>query len=284
MVAVILALVSSLSWGSADFGGGVLARRVAVTGVVFFSQAAGAVVLAVVCVAAGEPFPHFFWLPMAAGLFGVLGLLFFYYGLSVGKMSLVAPVAGCGVVIPVIYAVAIGQVPGPLTMAGLVSVMVGVVLASITSAEGSQRAQHPRLAALTAIGAAVGFGLFLLIFGRSASLEPASVLWMSFCARMASVPALGLGLLVTRSGLPWRGISWRQLAMIGLVGLGDATANTLFGIANTIGSLAVVAVLGSLYPLVTAGLARLRLGERLTARQKIGAGLAMLGIVLVSTS
>ncbi len=44
----------------------------------------------------------------------------------------------------------------------------------------------------------------------------------------------------------------------------------------------VVAVLSSLYPLVTVGLARITLGERLTTRQMAGAGLALLGIVLVS--
>lgn len=284
VVAVILALMSSLFWGSADFGGGVLARRVAVTGVVLFSQGAGALALVVVSVAVGQPFPHLFWLPMAAGLFGILGLLSFYHGLSIGKMSLVAPVAGCGVVLPVVYSLAIGQVPRPLTMAGLVSAMVGVVLASISSADGDQRARHPRAAALAAIGAAVGFGMFLLLFGRASSLEPASVLWMSLYTRLASVPALALGLLVTRSAVPWRGMSRRDFVLIALVGLGDASANTLFGIANTLGSLAVVAVLGSLYPLVTAGLARIRLGEQLTARQKLGAGLAMLGIILISTS
>jgi drug/metabolite transporter (DMT)-like permease len=284
VVAVLLALVSSLLWGSADFGGGVLARRVAVTSVVLFSQAAGAVVLVVVCVAVGQPFPHLFWLPMAAGLFGVLGVLFFYHGLSIGKMSLVAPVAGCGVVLPVVYSLAIGQVLRPLTMVGLVSAMVGVVLASISSADGAQRAWHPHAAALSAIGAAVGFGMFLLLFGRAASLEPSSVLWMSLCTRLASVPALALGLLVTRSALPWRGMSRRQFGLIALVGLGDAGANTVFGIANTLGSLAVVAVLGSLYPLVTAGLARIRLGELLTARQKVGAGLTMLGVILASAS
>ena len=56
------------------------------------------------------------------------------------------------------------------------------------------------------------------------------------------------------------------------------------GFANTLGSLAVVSVLGSIYPLATAALARIRLGELLTTRQKLGAGLAMLGVILISAS
>ena len=263
MTAVALALLSSVFWGSADFGGGLVSRRVSVAAVVLLSQAAGGGVLLLLSTFSGQPFPHYFWIAMAAGVFGVLGLLLFYRGLAIGKMSLVAPVAACGAVLPVLFSLGTGQVPRTLTLVGLTSAMAGVVLASMTSAaapDTAGRAAHPREAALAAIGAAVCFGLFLLLLGRAAHLEPHSVIWLSLCTRLASVPTLA----------------------IGLVGLGDATANTLFALANTFGALAVVAVLGSVYPLVTAGLARARLGELLNARQKAGAGLAMLGVVLVS--
>ena len=287
MLAVALALLSSAFWGSADFGGGIVSRRVSVASVVLFSQLAGALVLVVVCALSGQPFPHYFWLAMVAGAAGVLGLLLFYRGLAIGKMSLVAPVAGCGAVLPVMFSVLSGQFPRPITMAGLTCALGGVVLASMSSRAGTpEREAHPREAALAAIGAAVCFGLFLLLLGRAANLEPRSVLWLSLCTRLASVPVLAVGLLVTRTGLPWRALDPRReprlLAGIALVGLGDATANTLFALANTLGTLAVVAVLGSLYPLVTAVLARIRLGELLSNRQKLGAGMAMLGVVLVS--
>ncbi|HEV1998682.1 MAG TPA: DMT family transporter [Candidatus Dormibacteraeota bacterium] len=287
MPAVALALLSSVFWGAADFGGGLVSRRVSVAAVVLLSQAAGGVVLLPVSTLSGQPFPHYFGLAMAAGVFGVIGLLLFYRGLAIGKMSLVAPVAACGAMLPVLFSLATGQVPRTLTLAGLTSALVGVVLASMTSASGTQgAAEHPREAALAAIGAAVCFGLFLLLLGRAAQLEPHSALWLSLCTRLASVPTLALGLLLTRTPLPWSRLNPRhhlgRLAVIALVGLGDATANTLFALANTIGVLAVVAVLGSLYPLVTAGLARVRLGELLSPRQKAGAGLAMLGVVLVS--
>ncbi|MGI8609378.1 MAG: EamA family transporter [Candidatus Dormibacteria bacterium] len=287
MLAVALALLSSVFWGSADFGGGLLSRRVSVAAVVILSQAAGGAVLLVVSELSGEPFPHYAWLAMSAGVFGVVGLLLFYRGLAIGKMSLVAPVAACGAVVPVLFSLTTGQVPRILTLAGLASAMAGVVLASMTpptQAVGDD--SHPREAALAAIGAALCFGLFLLLLGRAAHLEPRSVLWLSLCTRLASVPTLAVGLIVARIALPWgqldprRGL--RLLAAIALVGLGDATANTLFALANTTGALAVVAVLGSLYPLVTAGLARVRLGELLSPPQMAGAGLAMVGVILVS--
>lgn len=287
MVAVALAVLSSVFWGSADFGGGIVSRRVSVTTVVLFSQLTGALALAIVSLVSRQPFPRLFWVAMVAGVAGVLGLLLFYRGLAIGKMSLVAPVAGCGAVLPVVFSLLTGQVPRPLTLAGLASAMVGVVLASITAGEApAGAASHPREAALSALGAAVCFGLFLLLLGRAASAEPHSVLWLSLCTRLASVPTLAVGLLVSRGTVPLGDLNPRRdpglVAGIGLVGLGDATANTLFALANTLGALAVVAVLGSLYPLVTAALARIRLGELLSTRQKFGAGLAMLGVILVS--
>ncbi|GAC1331030.1 MAG: DMT family transporter [Candidatus Dormibacteria bacterium] len=284
MIAIALALLSSIFWGSADFAGGLASRRAAVATVVLFSQAAGGVVLLLVCVAARQPFPRFFALGMAAGVFGLAGLLLFYRGLAIGKMSLVAPVAGSGAVLPVVFALATGQVPRPLTLAGLVAAMAGVVLASISSADAADGAvaARPRAAAAAAVGAAVGFGMFLLLLGRAAHLEPHSVLWLSLTTRMASVPLLLAGLLLTRRTVPRGGLDRATLGLVVLAGLGDATANTLFALANTLGALAVVAVLGSLYPLATAALARVRLGELLTRRQKLGAGLVMLGVVLVS--
>lgn len=287
MLAVALALLSSAFWGSADFGGGVLSRRIPVAAVVLLSQAAGGIGLLLLSLVISPAFPHYFWLALAAGVFGVLGLLLFYHGLAIGKMSLVAPVAACGAVLPVVFALGTGEVPRLLTLAGLASALAGVVLASTTSAvSGTDGRGHQRQAALSAIGAAVCFGLFLLLLGRAAHLEPHSVLWLSLLTRLASVPVLAMGLVVTRTSLPWRALDprrdFRMLPALALVGLGDATANTLFALANTIGAPAVVAVLGSLYPLVTAGLARARLGELLSPRQKAGAGLAMLGVVLVA--
>ena len=284
MVAVVLALLSSLFWGSADFAGGLVSRRVAVATVVLLSQATGGVVLLGICLAAHQPFPHHFWLGMAAGVFGVVGLLLFYGGLAIGKMSLVAPVAGAGAVVPVGFSLVSGQVPRVITLVGLLCAMSGVILASLTSADGTggPSAPRPRAAAAAAVGAALCFGLFLLLLGRAAHFEPRSVLWLSLSTRMASVPVLAMGLLVTRRGIPRAGLGRGSLATIALAGLGDATANTLFALASTLGTLAVVSVLGSLYPLATAGLARVGLGELLSVRQKLGAGLAMLGVVLVS--
>src|SRR5258708_39283791 len=122
-------------------------------------------------------------------------------------MSIVAPIAACGAVIPVVYSIATGQVPRPLVTAGLVSALVGVVLASFASGievESSPN-RRPRLAAAAAVGAAVGFGLFLLILGRASLASPDSRVWLAAAARAGSIPLLTGILILTRSAPPWHG-------------------------------------------------------------------------------
>ncbi|HXA41356.1 MAG TPA: DMT family transporter [Candidatus Solibacter sp.] len=284
MLGIVLPLVSSACWGGADFVGGLLSRRLPVLTVVFVSQLVGATTVVIVAVALREPLPTNLLLPMAGGALGACGLVLFYRGLAIGTMSIVAPIAACGAVIPVVYSIATGQVPRPLVTVGLLSALAGVVLASFASGievESSPN-RRPRLAAAAAIGAAVGFGLFLLLLGRASIASPGSRVWLAAAARAGSLPLLTLMLIATRSAPPWRGLGARDLGGLAAIGLGDVTANTLFLFATGAGTLAVAAVLGSLYPIGTVLLARLVLGERVTATQATGAGLAMLGVALVS--
>ena len=62
----------------------------------------------------------------------------------------------------------------------------------------------------------------------------------------------------------------------------DTTANVAFATAATLGLLSLVAVLSSLYPVVTVGLAHLGQGERLAAGQWLGVALALTGVILIT--
>jgi drug/metabolite transporter (DMT)-like permease len=66
------------------------------------------------------------------------------------------------------------------------------------------------------------------------------------------------------------------------VGIADVAANALFAVASSRGLLSLVSVLGSLYPVVTVVLAYLLLGERLTRAQRLGVGVALVGIAAIS--
>jgi drug/metabolite transporter (DMT)-like permease len=69
---------------------------------------------------------------------------------------------------------------------------------------------------------------------------------------------------------------------VAAVGLADVSANALFAFASGHGLLALVSVLGSLYPIVTVLLAHLLLGERLTRAQQTGVAVALAGVCAIA--
>ena len=101
--------------------------------------------------------------------------------------------------------------------------------------------------------------------------------------RATSVSGLALGTLLiggVGSRLAMRGR--RDVPLIVLAGLGDATANLLFSLASLRGYISVVAVLASLYPAMTVLLARVVLQQRLLPTQLAGIIATLGGVVLVS--
>src|ERR687897_240492 len=108
MLAAVLALASSLSWGLSDFLGGLQSRRHSLLAVLVLSQGFALVVLAA-AIAAGAPTEHdaaaTAW-AVGSGMLGLLGLTAFYRALAIGTMSIVAPLSATGAAIPVLVGLA----------------------------------------------------------------------------------------------------------------------------------------------------------------------------------
>jgi drug/metabolite transporter (DMT)-like permease len=290
---VPLGLSSGLCWGAADFFGGIQSRRLPALTVAFWSQAAGALALAVALAVLGlegaRPVASGVAWGLAAGVGSGLALALFYRGLAEGTMSVVAPISACGAVVPVAAAFLTGDRPDALAGVGVLAAVTGVVLVSRTRPPTRGQSPPPartqgRVLAM-ALGSAVGFGLFyVLVDAGTASMagtggSRSSPLWVIAGARASSLLMLSLIALVGRSTLRWPG---RRIGPVALVGVGDTGANLLFAYAATTGNLAVVGVLGSLYPVATVVLARWLLGERLSGGQNAGVVLALTGAGLLA--
>jgi drug/metabolite transporter (DMT)-like permease len=132
MIAAVLALSASLVWGTADFFAGVMGRRTTVWALVLLTQLAGVTATGLVVLALGEPFPPLAgWLPaVLAGLSGIVAVTSFYTALSIGVMSLVAPISSTGIMVPVLVGLATGERPSAVQYAGMALAVAGVVLAS----------------------------------------------------------------------------------------------------------------------------------------------------------
>jgi uncharacterized membrane protein len=295
---VPLGLSSGLCWGAADFFGGIQSRRLPALTVAFWSQAAGALALAVALAVLGiegeRPVASGVAWGLAGGVGSGLALALFYRGLAEGTMSVVAPVSACGAVVPVAAAFLTGDRPDPLAGAGVLAAVTGVVLVSRThpptrgGPERSRNTARPGRVLAMALGSAVGFGLFyVFVDAGTASMagttgSRGSPLWVIAGARASSLLMLSMiALAGRRSRLRWPG---RRIGPVALVGIGDTGANLLFAYAATTGNLAVVGVLGSLYPVATVVLARWLLGERLSGGQNAGVVLALTGVGLLAAA
>ena len=280
MLAAVLALASSITWGMADFLGGLQSRRHPLLAVLVVSQLV-ALALLVAAVLLGAPIEHdassTLW-AAGVGTLGVLGLVAFYRALAIGTMSVVAPISATGVSIPVVVGLVSGERPGALQIAGILLACAGVVLAAREAPGADAEARRVgRTAIGLALVAAVGFGAFLT--GMDQAEETGDAAWVLLSARAAEVTVLLIAAAFVRPQLPR---AWSALGIIAAVGTMDLLANLLFVIAASKGLLSVVGVLGSLYPAVTVVLARFVLHERLTPTQNAGVLVTLAGVVALA--
>jgi drug/metabolite transporter (DMT)-like permease len=277
VTAVLLALAASLTWGFADFGAGIVARRLPAFVVAGVVESAGLLVFAAVVLALHESPPsakQFAWAAFA-GVVGVVGLAAFYRALSVGAMGIIGPITATAAIVPVAYGLARGERPSTLQDAGVALAIVGVVAASLERVPDRRRRRFGPGVGL-ALAAALCFGWALVGLSRAA---PGGTAWSVFTMRAAAVP-LVLGVVLV-SKPPLRASS-RALGLLVVVGLGDTFATLLYSIATTRGLLSVVAVLASLYPIVIVVLARVLLTERVARAQLGGVVVALAGVALIS--
>jgi drug/metabolite transporter (DMT)-like permease len=277
LIGVALALAASLSWGIADFGGGIGTRRVQVVWVLVVSQVAGlALVGALALVTQPHP-PSGRELAWGAfgGVMGAVGLGSFYRALAVGTMGIVGPISATGAIVPLAYGLARGERPSALQALGIVVAVAGVVAASLEplpEGTGRKLATGVPLALL----AALGFGSSILGLNR---VSQAGVVWGTLTLRLTVVPIVCLAALLIR---PSTARLRATLPILVAAGLFDTGANLLYGGSARHGLISVVSVLGSLYPVVIVVLARFVLAERIARPQLAGVAVALAGVALIS--
>ena len=159
---ILLGLAAALLYGSSDFGGGLLSRRLGLVRVtVIGSAAAAALAWAVLIISAGPgPSVRAVTWGLASGLAGGAGTLMLYRGLARGQMSVVGPVSAVGAaVVPAAAGIAMGERPSVLAVAGVLVALPGIVLAA---ASGSVRG---KLGAGLTDGLAAGLAFGILLIG-----------------------------------------------------------------------------------------------------------------------
>ena len=279
-MASLLALLSSILWGGADFLGGKLSKRYQAIAVTAGSQVFGLLIgVSIVLISSSWLSPSLSWdsyfiSGVFAGLLGFIGLVAFYTGLATGRMGVVAPISALSVTIPLTIAFINGEKPNTGQLIGMGVALTGAFFASGPEIKGGVTIKP----IIFAVIAAFGFGSAVTFIARGS--ETSAIMTMT-TMRLAT---LMVALLLFARYRTIGGFTKKDLPILIAIGGADFMANLLLGVATTKGLVSLAVVLGSLYPIVTALLAFRLLHERLHKVQYLGIAFAITGVVVISLS
>jgi uncharacterized membrane protein len=277
-MASLLALFSSLLWGTSDFYGGKLSKKHPALAVTGASQAIGLVIgVIIVLVSTSWIKPDLSWdgyflSGVMAGSLGFIGLVAFYSGLATGRMGVVAPISAMSVLIPITIAFINGEQPSSLQILGMSIALLGAVCASGPEIKGGLAVRPIILAVI----AACGFGGAVTFIAKGS--ETSALMTMTTMRFTTFIVALFLFARFRSVG----GLSRKDLPILILIGGADFAGNLLLGVATTKGLVSVAVVLGALYPIITALLAYKFLNEILHKIQYLGIAFAITGVAFIS--
>ncbi|MFJ1543238.1 EamA family transporter [Micromonospora chalcea] len=276
MLPIVLAAVSALVFGTADFSGGKASRWADPIAVTVVSQMLSLPLLVVlVLVVPGTPSALDLGWGLLAGVAGAGGVMLLYRALAAGVMAVVAPVTAItAAIVPIVAGLVLAHSPGAVALGGAGLAVVAIALVSLGE-RGAARRVSGRVLAM-ALAAGLLFGVFFALLGQA---DESAGMWPVLAVRVSSV-AFGLA-LAARTGTRLR-LGRRVLGWAAAAGLLDSAANALFLAAAGRGHLSVVAAIASLYPASTVLLALAVDRERLRPVQLAGLGFAAAALVLSS--
>ncbi|MCX4406942.1 EamA family transporter [Streptomyces sp. NPDC059837] len=276
MIALLLALGSSLAYGCADFLGGLGARKAHVLRTVMVAAPASLAVELLLWPLLGASFsPGALGWGAASGVASAAAFALLYRTLAIGPMNVLSPVTALvSAALPVGVGLLQGEHLAATGLVGLPLALVAVVLVSAGHGAGSTRPS--RTALLLAFGAGAAIALQLVFLHQAPSDSGVAPLIVGRAVSSA-VTLAAAGLMHRRLG-PER----PAYALSATAGVLDSVANLFFLLAARSGDLTVVAVITALYPAGTVLLARGVLAERMHRAQLAGLGTAAVAVSLLA--
>jgi drug/metabolite transporter (DMT)-like permease len=282
---VVLGLSGALLFGSADFVGGLAARRLGAVLTTAISAATGLLLLGtlVLIFPPQWSFAAVGWGALS-GVCGSVAIMMLYAALAIGPMSILSPLGALvSAVVPVTFALCAGEALGPL---GWIAIGVGLAAVVLVGAVPEKNAVRPSLKGLAlGLGAGLFLGLFMICIDRvpsEAGLLPLATNRLVSTTIMFSI--VGLSWVRRRRSTASRERFTRGLFLALLCGVVDALANALLLLGIYSGNLSVMSVLTALYPAGTILLASLLLRERISRTQMVGLVLAIAAAGMLALS
>lgn len=270
---IVLALVATLTIGSADLFGGIASRRSSPLAVAAWSQGIGVPIVAIVAlIVGGQLIAEDLALGVAAGIGSAIGVGALYRGFAFSDVGIVAPVAATtAALLPMLAGLVAGDRPTNVTAVGLGLAVVAIFLVGYVP--GSAHAA-------TGIGyglvSGLGFGAMVLAY---AGTSQDSGIWSAVAGRSAATILLLLVVVLARAN--WRIARPARLSTT-LAGVLAAVGMGAFVAVSQTAELILLGVILGLFPVVTVVLAAILLKERLLSSQWAGVALAGAAVVLIN--
>jgi drug/metabolite transporter (DMT)-like permease len=277
MVAILGGLGAALAWATTTLLASRASRLIDARSLLASVMSVGLLVVAPVAAIAGVPRAldahSVAWLAVS-GAGNVVGLLFTYSALRIGKVGLVAPITSTEGAVAAVIAVVVGERLSPGSGVTLAAIAAGVALAAFSPAENEARRSDLRAVVLAA-GAALSFGFGLYATGRVG--QDLGIAWAVLPPRVVGVAAIALPLALTGR---WR---MRRAAVpyVLVCGLGEVLGFASYAVGARHG-LAVSAVLASQFAAIAAVVGYVGFRERLTPIQVAGIVTIVAGVSVLS--
>jgi len=276
LISILLGLTSALSWGAADFTGGLATRKIGAYRAVFYGEIVGILFIVPITLSVREPLPGLSsWIySILAGSLGTLGLLLLYYSLAQGTMSIAAPVSALmAAILPVIVGSFTEGLPGFVTFLGFAFALAAVWLVSQDDTGLKDILSHLSGVRLPLL-AGIGFGIYFVLMHVATRH---STFWPMVISRSAGLAVISLFILFRKETWHLQRNAWGIVTINGIL---DVGGNAFFILAGQTGRFDIAAVVSSLYPGATVMLAALLLKERISRIQWFGIISALIAIIL----
>ena len=291
MLSIVTGGLSAASLGVADFIASQSSERLgaprALAGMLFVSS-----IILTMTMLVGSGFNGLFsghnmpsvMLAILHGATMAIALLLFFYAMSVGKISIVAPIIAAHPIFIVLYHWAGGSELTALQIIAIVGVLTGVALVGGAGSDhagksADVKAYAPlRRVVLVSVIASLIYGVaIILLQGAAGGIEDLQILWFGRVAGFVTVIVV-LMFMKTQHTIP-SAMWWGVFVIHGLLDSGGF----LFILWGTNGSNndALTAVVASTFPIVTMGIAWLVLNERLNRFQFAGATMVFISIAIL---
>jgi drug/metabolite transporter (DMT)-like permease len=286
VLAVFIGVIAALIFGSADFAGGMAAKRISAVRVTAIGGLSGLAVLVV-----GLGIVPSVWSTEAVliggitGITGALAVVLLYACLAIGPMSILSPLtAVISAVVPVLAGVLRGERLNALGNIAIAVALVAVVLVGFVPGKGTVRPSPKALAMAIAAGVLIGVFLILIdLTPHDSGLVPLVVSRAVNAVVMFGAIAVGALWVRRRGAAPGDTGGWKSGAALAIVaGITDAIANALLLLGLRLGELTIQAVLTALYPAGTIILAAIVLRERIAPVQVVGLVLALAAAAMLA--